>query len=149
MELNKYLNSKEENHLKIIACLLVKECETDDILKNKVFTCDKTLEDAYVYVEKKAKEKAKGKSSICISDNEVMKWVIHFILENGNVSDVKNYVERADEKTIIKEYQEYVKKCTNERKAEEKKNKKLEKLEKQKQLYGTDIFSLLNGDDDA
>lgn len=69
--------------LKLVADELIKRCETEPELIDKILNDNKSLAECWEYIKHQAKEKGKGKSSVAITDAEVYGWAIHYFWEDN------------------------------------------------------------------
>lgn len=75
------LTTKDES-LKLVAEEVIKRCESETVLIEKVLNADKTLDDCWDYIKSEAKKKAIG-GAVAISDSEVFGWAIHYFWEEN------------------------------------------------------------------
>lgn len=68
--------------LKLVADELIKRCETEPALIEKVLNEAKTLAECWDYIKSEAKKKAIG-GAVAISDSEVFGWATHYFWEEN------------------------------------------------------------------
>lgn len=71
------------------------EANASDVLAEKINAGGKTLAGAVDYAKEQAKAEAKGASCICVDDETVFGWVVHFFEEDEIAEKKKPAVVRA------------------------------------------------------
>ena len=83
---------------------LQERCQEDQYLAQACKDCKKTLLDCLGYVKTEAKRKSHNGVAV-ISDEQVYEWVVHYILEGGNleVTEPPKETKKEVRKTPVKE----------------------------------------------
>lgn len=76
------LKQQDKKHAQVIADYLIKRCEEDKCLEEKILTTEKTLKGCVEYCKQQAKKQAEDGVAI-ISDSEVYEWCVHYFLEDS------------------------------------------------------------------
>lgn len=121
------------------------EQNASDVLAEKINTGKKTLAGAMSYVMLEAKKMAKNASSICIDDQTVFGWVVHYF-EEDSISE--GNINKENIGAMAKGMAARINKTREAKKKEE-----VEAVEPQEKHQGSaeaknvqlDIFALLNG----
>lgn len=107
------LKKQEKKHAQVIANYLIKRIETDQCLKEKIESTNKTLKGCVKYCKSEARKQAEDNCAM-IPDDEVFEWAVHFFLEdsikesNSNVASTTPTTTKENLKAI----EEYNKKNT-------------------------------------
>lgn len=100
-EVKTKLETNDET-LKLVADELIKRCETEPALIDKILNDNKSLSECWEYIKHQAKEKGKGKSSVAITDAEVYGWAVHYFWED-ELEDWKSVKVRSTQAPIKKQ----------------------------------------------
>lgn len=76
------LKQQDKKHAQAIADYLVKRCEEDKYLEEKILNNDKTLVGCIDYCKQQAKEQAEDGCAM-VTDEEVYGWCVHYFLEDS------------------------------------------------------------------
>lgn len=115
------LQNQDKNYAKRIANYLLKRIETDQCLREKLETTDKTLKGCVEYCKSEARKQAEDGCAM-IPDDEVYEWVVHFFLED-EIKERK-YKVASSTPTTTKENLEAIEEYNKENSTKEKKNSK-------------------------
>jgi hypothetical protein len=97
------LRNLDKKYAQAIANYLLKRIETDECLKEKLESTDKTLKGCVQYCKAEAQKQAEDGVAI-IEDSQVYEWCVHYFLEDS----LNNEPKKADNKTKAKEEKEQV-----------------------------------------
>lgn len=120
------LKKQDKNYAKAIANYLIKRIETDQCLKEKIESTNKTLKGCVEYCKSEARKQAEDNCAV-IPDDEVYEWVVHYFLEDSlNEEDYKVASStQITSKENLKAIEEYNKRnSTREKKNIKKKDAK-------------------------
>lgn len=95
------LRKLDKKYAQAIANYLLERIKTDECLKEKLETTNKTLKGCVDYCKKEARKQAEDGVAI-ISDSEVYEWSVHYFLEDSLDHEPK----KVDKKIKTKEKQE-------------------------------------------
>lgn len=76
------LKQQDKRHAQKIAEYLLERIETDQPLKEKLETTNKTLKGCVAYCKQEARKQAEDNVAM-ITDEEVYEWVVHYFLEDS------------------------------------------------------------------
>ena len=115
------LKQQDKKYAQVIADYLIKRCEEDKFLENKILNTNKTLVGCIKYCKSEAQKEAVDGCAICL-DEDVYNWCVHYFLEDSL---------------------DFEKKPKPEKKAKEKKPAKVKKEETEKidTLFGVEKVS--------
>lgn len=82
------LKQQDKKYAQVIADYLVKRCEEDKYLEEKILTTDKTLKGCVEYCKSEAKKQAEDGVAI-IPREEVFEWSVHYFLEDTLNHEIK------------------------------------------------------------
>ena len=75
------LKQQDKKYAQVIADYLIKRCEEDKFLEEKILTTEKTLKGCVEYCKQEAKKQAESGVAI-VCDDEVFGWCVHYFLED-------------------------------------------------------------------
>lgn len=76
------LKQQNKKYAQVIANYLIKRCEEDKFLENKILNTNKTLVGCIEYCKSEAKKEAVDGCAICL-DEDVYNWCVHYFLEDS------------------------------------------------------------------
>ena len=76
------MKNQDKKHAQVIADYLIKRCEIDKMLEEKILTTNKTLKGCVEYCKSEARKQAEDGVAIIV-DEEVFEWVVHYFLEDS------------------------------------------------------------------
>lgn len=83
------LRSLDKKYAQAIANYLLKRIETDECLKEKLESTDKTLKGCVEYCKVEARKQAEDNVAI-IEDSQVYEWSVHYFLEDSLNHELKS-----------------------------------------------------------
>lgn len=123
------LKAQDKKYAQVIADYLIKRCETDKTLEEKILATNKTLKGCVEYCKSEAKEQAEDGVAVIV-DEEVFGWVVHYFLEDDLDFEKKEEPEKAPKKKTKQVTTLFGEETEEESKPEEKKKPKKEVKEK-------------------
>ena len=102
MSRTKLMSDNLTNEERIIAEYI--EENASDVLVEKINSGNKGISDCWRFIYKQAENEANGSKAICISDNVVFGWAIHYFEEDSiKAGDVpKTKVKASEPKKVVK-----------------------------------------------
>lgn len=76
------LKQQDKKYAQVIANYLIKRCEEDKFLENKILNTNKTLVGCINYCKSEAQKEAVDGCAICL-DEDVYNWCVHYFLEDS------------------------------------------------------------------
>lgn len=76
------LKQQDKKYAQVIANYLIKRCEEDKFLENKILNTNKTLVGCIKYCKSEAQKEAVDGCAICL-DEDVYNWCVHYFLEDS------------------------------------------------------------------
>lgn len=115
------LKKQDKNYAKAIANYLIKRIETDQCLKEKIESTNKTLKGCVEYCKSEARKQAEDNCAM-IPDDEVYEWVVHYFLEDS--LNEEDYKVTSSTQITTKENLKAIEEYNKENSTKEKKNNK-------------------------
>lgn len=98
-------NKNDTDRNASMACLLLKaRARQDSCLADHIVKSEKMFSDCWKYVRQKAR-KLSISGCACVSENDVLTWMVHFYLEDGKPEDMKTEKPSAVVKSVKTESQ--------------------------------------------
>lgn len=113
------LKKQDKNYAKAIANYLIKRIETDQCLKEKIESTNKTLKGCVEYCKSEARKQAEDNCAV-IPDDEVYEWVVHYFLEDS--LNEEDYKVASSTQITSKENLKAIEECNKRNSTREKKN---------------------------
>lgn len=113
------LKKQDKNYAIAIANYLIKRIETDQCLKEKIESTNKTLKGCIGYCKSEARKQAEDNCAI-IPDDEVYEWVVHYFLEDS--LNEENYKSASSTPTTTKDNLGAIEEYNKRNSTAEKKN---------------------------
>lgn len=101
------LKQQDKKYAQVIANYLIKRCEEDKFLENKILNTNKTLVGCIKYCKSEAQKEAVDGCAICL-DEDVYNWCVHYFLE-----DSLDFEEKPKPEKKVKEKKHQKKNFTN------------------------------------
>lgn len=113
------LKKQDKNYAIAIANYLIKRIETDQCLKEKIESTNKTLKGCVNYCKSEARKQAEDNCAM-ITDDEVYEWVVHYFLEDS--LNEEDYETDSSNPTTTKENLKAIEEYNKRNSTKEKKN---------------------------
>lgn len=91
------LKQQDKRHAQKIAEYLLERIETDQPLKEKLESTNKTLKGCVAYCKQEARKQAEDNVAM-VTDEEVYEWVVHYFLEDSINCETKETPKKETKK---------------------------------------------------
>lgn len=92
------LKQQDKKHAQVVADYLIKRCEEDKCLEEKILNTQKTLKGCVEYCKQEARKQAEDDCAM-VADSEVFGWCVHYFLEDSLNCEIKPKKEPKSKET--------------------------------------------------